>query len=209
MVRPLPYLSGEECKLLDIHPGGVLEGNFKLTSAAIPHIEDASYDSGELSFLGPCSSVAFRRVLEGTQYPSLSDGFGVDVKSREKCLPVESRPKRSLITIKINPMSFSVVQDSYNPERLKAHFSDGTGTELAFVSVTDRGFYDYAQSHRNDQRAFVEMQRFLHCQKELYLRIGLSRAFHSMDGRHGYWIQLNGIYTFPDKLEYIRCYDCD
>ncbi len=209
VIRPLPYLAADQCQKLDIHPGGILEGDFVLNNSTEPHVEDASYDSSKLYFHGACSKREFRDVLERTLYSSLSDGFGVDVQSREKCLPASAAPLRSLITIKVNPLSLSIVQDSYNPERLKAHFSDGAGVELAFVGVTDRGFYDYAQRHRDDPTAFIEMKRFIQSQKELYLRIGLSRAYQSPDGRNGYWIQLNGIYTFPNKLEYVRCYDCE
>ena len=207
VIRPMPYLSASSCRDLDIHPGGILEGDFTLTNGSAPHVEDASYPGDGLDFLGPCSATEFRAALDSTLYSSMSEGFGVPVQNREKCIPVSSPPVRSLITIKINPLSFSIVQDSYHPERLKAHFSDGAGIELAFVGVTDRGFYDYAQLHREDQRAFLEMQRFIQRQQDLYLRLGLSRAYKSPDGRNGYWIQLNGIYTFPEKLEYIRCYE--
>lgn len=207
VIRPLPYLDSAICRKLDIHPGGVLQGKFTLSNAAAPHVEDADYSEDDLYFLGACSKQQFKEVLDQTLYRSISEGFGVPVRSREKCIPASTPPVRSLITIKVNPLSFSVVQDSYHPERLKAHFSDGAGVELAFVGVTDRGFYDYAQQHRNDPHSFLEMKRFIQSQKEVYLRLGLSRVYESPDGRNGYWIQLNGIYTFPDKLEYIRCYD--
>ncbi|QDT65274.1 hypothetical protein [Calycomorphotria hydatis] len=205
VIRPMPYLSIENCRKLNIHPGGILEGQFTLKNSPAPHVEDANH--GKLTFHGACSSVKFRETLEKTTYPNISEGFGVPIIKREKCIPTTSPPVRSLITIKINPLSFSIVQDSYHPERLKAHFSDRAGIEMAFVSVTDRGFYDYAQQHREDLRSFLEIQRFIHSQEELYLRLGLSRSFEAPDGRNGFWIQLNGIYTFPDKLEYIRCYE--
>lgn len=205
VIRPVPYLDAADCRRLDIHPGGILEGDFAHTNSEVPHVEDASYQAASLRFHGACSKKEFRSALEDTLYSSLSAGFGVDVRSREKCLPASISPVRSLITIKINPLSLSIVQDSFNHDRIKAHFSDGAGVELAFVSVTDCGFYDYAQRHRNDSRAFIEIQRFIQSQRELYLRVGLSRAYQSPDGRYGYWIQLNGIYTFPDKLEYVRC----
>jgi len=205
VIRPMPYLTADRCRELDIHPGGILEGKFTLKKDPAPHVEDASYN--KLTFNGACSKAEFRAALEKTLYADMSEGFGVPVQSREKCIPVATPPVRSLITIKINPLGFSVVQDSYHPERLKAHFSDGAGIELAFVGVTDRGFYDYAQQHQDDPQAFLDMTRFIQSQQDLYLRLGLSRAYEAPDGRNGYWIQLNGIYTFPDKLEYIRCYE--
>lgn len=205
VIRPMPYLTTKRCRKLDIHPGGILEGEFKSRNAAAPHVEDSSY--WNLKFRGACSGAAFRDALERTLFPDMSSGFGVQIEARQKCIPIAAPAVRSLITIRVDPLSFSLVQDSFHPERIKAHFSDNAGTELSFVSVTDRGFYDYAQQHRDDPHAFHRIKRFVRNQQELYLRLGLSRAFQAKDGRHGYWIQLNGIYTFPDKLEYIRRYD--
>lgn len=204
VIRPMPYLSTERCRELDIHPGGILEGDLKLSGSAAPHIEDATFST--LNFNGPCSTTAFRDVLEATLFPSMSEGFGVKVCPGQKCIPMESAPVRSLITIKVQPWSFSVVQNSFDTSRLKAHFSDGAGTELSFVGVTDRGFYDFAQQHSSEPSKISELNQFIQSQKELYLRLGLSREYKADDGRNGYWIQLNGIYTFPDYLKYIRCY---
>jgi len=209
VIRPLPYLDSEQCRKLDIHPGGILEGDFALNNSSAPHIEDASYDLSKLYFLGACSKQEFRNVLEATLYASLSEGFGVEVQSKEKCLPASTLPDRSLITIKLRPSTFSAVQNQFDRSQMKAHFSDGNGVELSFVSVTDRGFYDFALQHKDDSREFAKINQFIQSQDELYLRVGLSRKFEANNGRDGYWIQLNGIYTFPNKLEYVRCYDCE
>ena len=205
VIRPMPYLSSDKCRELDIHPGGILEGDFTSKNASALHIEDATFS--KLMFNGACSKAEFKGALDATLYPNMSDGFGVEIQRGQKCIPVVCHPVRSLITIRVNPWSFSVVQNDYDPSQLKAHFSDGKGTELSFVSVTDRGFYDYAQAHSDDSRKIAENGHFIHSQDELYLRLGLSRPYEAPDGRNGYWIQLNGIYTFPNYLKYIRCYE--
>lgn len=205
VVRPLPYLSIAECHRLNIHPGGILKSEFVLKGGAAPHVEDAKY--GELRFHGACSKKKFRKALEATLYDSMSEGFGVEITRGEKCIPVKTPPERSLITIKVNPNTFNVVQNQFDTSQLKAHFSDGNGVEMSFVSVTDLGFFEYAQQHKDNPVEFSKINRFIHSQEELYLRLGLSRAFEANDGRHGYWIQLNGLYTFPNYLKYIRQYD--
>jgi hypothetical protein len=204
VVRPMPYLTSDDCRRLDIHPGGIVESHFTYRTAPAPHIEDAGYK--KLEFKGPCSKAEFKKALEKTLYANIAAGFGAPIRPGEKCIPIASRPVRSLITIQVDPRRFTIYQDSYHPDRLQARFVDRAGAELAFVAVTDRGFYDYAQQHREDARAFLQIKRFIQSQQELYLRLGLSRAYKAPDGREGYWIQLNGIYTFPDKLAYIRCY---
>ncbi len=163
VIRPLPYLDAERCRELDIHPGGILEGVFVLNNSSAPHIEDAAYDSKKLSFHGACSKREFRDVLERTLYTNLSEGFGVQVMSKEKCLRADDPPDRSLITIKVRPTTFSLVQNQFDGSQMKAHLSDGNGVELSFVSVTDRGFYDFALRHKDDSREFARINQFIQC----------------------------------------------
>ena len=82
--------------------------------------------------------------------------------------------------------------------------ADKTPIQLAYLSITDRGFFDYAQKHQADGK-LNELQRFIRSQNEVYLRIGVGRQFKSGD-RDGYWLQVNGIYTFPNFLDEIRSY---
>ena len=107
----------------------------------------------------------------------------------------------------MDPKAFSIEQDSYDVSRLRAHFTDETGMRMAYVGVTDLGFFDYAQEHAASPADIAKLEEFIQSQDELFLRVGLSRVHKAPDGRHGYWIQLNGIYTFPNYLEYIRCYE--
>lgn len=205
VIRPMPYLSSKVCKQLNIQPGGILDGEFsRIPNLNAPHVEDAKYSN--LKFVGPCSPQEFRHVLETTLYASISDGFEHQVQGGNKCIPISSPPPRSLITLKVDPQQFWVQQDRYDPEKLKATFSDAGGTSLRFVSITDRGFFDYARDHAKIAGDVAAINNFIHSQLELYLRIGLSRKHESQDGREGYWIQLNGIYTFPNYLQYIRSY---
>lgn len=206
VIRPMPYLTTDICHELDIHPGGILEGDFTFQNSDRPHIEDAFHKN--LKFLGPCSKSDFRNALEMTLSESLSDGFGVEIRE-DKCIPLTTPPERSLVTIKVSPLTFSIVQSSFKdgPKKIKAHLSDGHGARLSYLSITDLGFFEFAEQHKNDPSRFAEINRFIQSQEELYLRLGVGRVHEATDGRHGYWIQLNGIYTFPNKLDYIRVYE--
>ena len=207
VIRPMPYLNIDWCHQHKVHPGGILEGDFTSQNSVSPHIEDASYSN--LKFLGPCTKAEFQNSLNRTCFSSLSAGFGVRI-GRDKCIPIGSPLERSLVTIKVPATTFSIVQSSFQggPKAIRAHFSDGDTAQLSYVSITDLGFFEFAKKHENDQQSFAEINRFIQGQADLYLRVGVGRAYKSND-REGYWIQLNGIYTFPDKLEYVRCYDCE
>jgi hypothetical protein len=73
-----------------------------------------------------------------------------------------------------------------------------------YLSITDRGFYDYASKHQLDGEIH-RINAYLQSQEELYLRVGVGRQWKVGD-RDGYWLQVNGIYTFPDYLEEVRTY---
>lgn len=98
-----------------------------------------------------------------------------------------------------------IVEDGFKPGKIRLHFTDGSGKQYRFFSITDLGFHDYAQRHR-ESGALNELNAAIAEQEEVFLRIGLGRKFKNPQGREGFWMQANGIYTFPAKLSYIRSY---
>lgn len=206
LIRPYPpYLLASDCERLDIHPGAILEGEFTPSNAAQPHIEDAKWEN--LNYIDRCSSDEFRSALRSGLFKTIQEGFDYDLPNGEKCVPISESPPRSIITIKLSPQSFSIVGDGYNASKVKANFWDVEGNQFSFIPITDRGFVDQASKIQGDSSAIAQMNFNVQSQQELYLRIGLSRAYEAPNGKNGYWIQVNGIYTFPKYMDYIRCYD--
>ena len=204
-IRPLPYLTFAVFTRLGMFPGGVLSGDFTPDPARkAPHIEDFRHK--ELQFLGPCSSEEFKSVLESSTSPSIEHGFEVSLPEGEKVIPKTASPPRSIITINVSPQSVEIVEDGFKPGKIRLHFTDGSGKQYRFFSITDLGFHDYAQRHR-ESGALNELNAAIAAQEEVFLRIGLGRAFKSQQGKEGFWMQANGIYTFPAKLSYIRSYN--
>lgn len=203
--RPMPYLKSARCKQLGIHPGAILKGDLAFqTGSSNPHIEDATYSS--LKFLGACSGEQFRQVLESSLSSSVSDGFGVDFSVGQKHIPHDQEANCSIITIKIQPNQLIIHEDKYKPGKIKASFVDNSGHNYNYLSITDRGFHDYAMKHQSDGKLY-EVTNLIDVQDEVYLRIGLSRVYQVPDGRNGYWLQVNGIYTYPNFHDEIRAYE--
>jgi len=204
LIRPYPYLKSSQCKKHGIYPGGKLVSTFKPKPNLIgPHQEDCSY--GELLFQGPASKSEFRGLLAKSASASVNEGFGSSLESGDKVLPANHDGKNSIITLKLPPSRFRIVPNRFEPQKIKARFTDGAGVKFDFLSITDLGFHDYAiKHHQNDELNAVN--DWIQEQDELFLRIGLSRAFKHDDGRSGFWLQVNGIYTFPDKHPAIRKY---
>jgi hypothetical protein len=204
-VRPMPYLSAARCQELNILPGAILSAEFfKPTHLELPHSEDRYYRY--LKFCGYSTSENFRQVLLKSACQTVSEGFGVDVPPHEKVISVEKIPTVSLITIAISPTDIEIVRDVYNTNKIKLHFSDKIGSEYRLISITDLGFYRYAERHHNEVKNYQQINSFLNSQHELFLRIGISRFYQAPDGRAGYWMQINGIYSFPDFFKAARCY---
>lgn len=202
--RPMPYLKGDKCRELGIHPGAILKGSIDFVSnPPAPHVEDANYSN--LNYHGPCSGDQFKEILVHSLCDSLSDGFGIQFLSGQKHIPYIQEANCSIVTIKVDPNNLDIHEDKYKPGKVKASFTDDSGHSFKYLSITDRGFHDYAKSHQNDGK-LDEVINFIGNQEEIYLRVGLSRRFKSQDGRDGYWLQVNGIYTFPYFYEAIRSY---
>lgn len=202
-IRPMPYLQTSECLRLNILPGAVLEGEFATRKGLEgPHQEDADYS--RLAFAGPSTPKQFKKALEAGLHDTVSEGFEIDLAAGQKHVPIEHPLRRSIITVAVDPGSIEVVRDRYQDGKLKIHFSDASGLEFRFFPITDLGFHRYAQEHRA-LGDLAKLNAFIQCQPEAYLRVGLSRAWDN--GRvNGFWMQVNGVYTFPDFFRDLRSY---
>jgi hypothetical protein len=203
-IRPMPYLKFTKCMELGILPGGILTGEFSSApNRIVPHTEDCNYQ--KLIFDGPCSGEEFRKVLVRSCFASVEAGFEVSLPAGEKVIPNGHQVQRSIITLQVNPHDVEIVEDNYKSGSIKLHFKDSADHRHRFLPITDLGFYDYAQRHR-DSESLAGLNIEIARQKEVFLRIGLSRKYKSPQGKEGYWMQANGIYTFPSVLRYIRSY---
>lgn len=75
----------------------------------------------------------------------------------------------------------------------------GLGTPRSFSSR------EIADTHRA-AKDLARVNEFIKSQPEAFLRLGPSRAWQNPKGINGHWMQVNGIYTFPEFFEEIRSY---
>jgi hypothetical protein len=204
-IRPLPYITLKKCKELNILPGSKLDGIFSDNSdRGLPHIEDKNYQ--KLKLLGACSDDEFHQILQNTVSQSISKGFDYTFQEGGKVIPYTNPPLKSIITLKINANQIRIVKDSFNHGKIKLNFKDNDGKKFSYLPITDLGFYNYAMKHFDDFDFPKKINSYLDSQDELYLRVGLSGRYKSGDDRDGYWLQINGIYTFPNYNTEIRSY---
>ena len=204
-VRPLPYLPISECKRLNILPGAILSGKFRpAQNIELPHSEDMHYE--DLKFLGSCQDTEFKRILSISCSQSIEQGFGVNLDNFQKHIPTESKPSKSIITISVKPSQLEIVQDGFDKTKIKINFSDKDYKNYRFLAITDYGFYHYAQNHYQITANYDEINNVIKQQEEIFLRIGLTRFYKNQAGNQGFWLQVNGIYSFPDYFKAVRKY---
>lgn len=207
-IRPLRaekpgYLTYDQCKKSNILPGTILDGTFtKPKSLVAPHLEDRHFSG--LKRLGAVDSDKFKAILEKSSTTSIKNGFGCDKQPTDKVL--STPPSCSIITLKLNPKQFHVVNSPYDTQTIKAHLTDGDGLSLRYLSITDLGFYDNVGQTKERKTNAEEITEFIHDQDMLMIRLGLGRKYKNEDGRDGYWMQVNGIYTFPHYNKIVRGY---
>ncbi len=204
-IRPLPYIKKAKCKKLSILPGAILEGNFTPDpKRGNPHSEDMHYNG--LKYIGDCSSNELNQILKGSLSKSISSGFTYPFNEGGKVIPHTNPPAKSIITIKVSPQQIPIVKDGFVPQKIKLNLRDNDNKKYSYLPITDLGFFNYTMSHYNEADFPKKLNDILNNEKSVYLRIGLSGKYKSKDGRDGYWLQVNGIYTFPNYSKQLRCY---
>ncbi|MEI7708452.1 MAG: hypothetical protein WCI90_09295 [Chlorobium sp.] len=202
-IRPMPYLNAVFCKSENIVPGAILTGEFTpVQNLTAPHQEDMSYKN--LSCMGPCTSSEFKLALHAGLCDSVENGFQIALADNQKHIPISHAIGKSIITIKIQPDKIEIVEGTYNQKKIKLNFTDNSGRVFKYIPITDLGFHGFAESiHLTN--GLDTLNEFICSQSEVYLRLGLSRPWDN--GKiNGYWMQVNGLYTFPDYHHEIRSY---
>jgi hypothetical protein len=146
----MPYIQKAFCQKFNILPGAIIEGDFTPCQCTAPHTEDKN--SANLKFLGPCSSEEFKTILEHTSFPSVEEGFDVILEIGQKHIPHDSPPERSIITLSLRPNQLNIVEDGYKPGKLRVIFTDRAGKSFRYLSITDLGFFEYAERHAAENK---------------------------------------------------------
>jgi len=194
LIRPTPYLDQQECITRRILPGSKIRAEFvKIADAKPPHVED--YQWKNWNVVGSATSAEFHDLLAAISSPSICEGFGIEIN--DKCIPVDSAPGHSIITVKTMVKLHSGYGNDLS--KIKATITDAAGLALRYLTVNDFRFYQFAQE-KQSRADLAHLNKFINSQSEIFIRLGLTR-FYNTDGRSGYWLQINGIYTFPDFFE--------
>ena len=166
-----------------------------------PHTEDVFFFSPSPRFLRLARNP--QHLLQQTLSPDVRTIFEQPIHSDMGYYVLEGQGPRSLGTI----CPVSVTEVRYEPEPgggawdYRLAFTDAHG-DVYRLKITDLTWQLYCQSQRNEQRdppkIASELTHLLQ-NRDVYLRIGLARGWKEHPDRC--YLQITGIYTFPDYLE--------
>lgn len=194
-IRPIPYLNKADYQNLKIRPRAILSGIFTPLSAQNPHWEDMEHQNN-LQYEGLSNTNEFKKILSNDLSKNIEEGFDISLQYKQRYIPIDHILRKSIITIKVNPHDVHFIKNDYKTGG-KLNFIDNSGRDYRFFPITDLTVHQIIEQHQD----FFKLNAFLHAQSEVYLRIGLSRCWKKPNTTEkGYWLQINGIYTFPHDL---------
>ncbi len=205
-VRPVNYPQGisEASAVVGgravIYPFAVVECDLLQPAPDPPHTEDYQFDPLSLHYVRPAAEEKRQDVLSWSLFPTLADLFGQPILSDHGLYVRQGQGPRSLGTLQpkvVGKVTYQEGEDGTWGYRIR--FKDAQ--EWYALKITDLTFNYYAGWLRGrgcepDQVAAGLTQTIR--QGTPYLRIGLSRGWKKFP--ECCFLQVNGIYTFPDYL---------
>lgn len=185
-----------------IFPSAKVEFEFTQPTPQPPHTEDIRYDPASVRFVERQPEQRWRKMLEATLSKSVSAIFEQPIHSEHGHYIMDGQGSRSLGTVRPARILKTIHEFSQDSQKWKYRIGFVDSEQVTYwLTVTDltwRYFHDQQrQAGRTPGDVANEMTALLKS-KEVLLRIGLARGWEEYPDRC--YIQLTGVYTFPDYL---------
>jgi hypothetical protein len=184
-----------------VFPFAVVEFDFLQPTPQPPHTEDWRYDPFAVRFVKQVDEKAKREILERTLFPDIKAIFETPVYADFGYYVKDGQGPRSLGTIR--PQQIAALIHDLSPEskwqyRIGFVDSEGTSYRLTVTDLAWRYYHDHQrETGQSPQDITSELAAILKS-SQVYLRIGLARGWAKFPDRC--FIQVTGVYTFPDYL---------
>jgi hypothetical protein len=186
-----------------IYPRAVVEMDLKPKRGnAPPHMEDHLWtDMEKTKLLRVTNDERWKKALERTVFPSVEAIFETKLLHGNKNIE-PGTGIRSLGTIKpksIELFLFKTMQrNGVERPDWRLFFTDAAGNSFEHVKINDLALQTYTLHLTKEKSAKQIIGKFNDVLKntEVWLRIGVTRPYEGWG-----WLQVTGIYTFPDYLK--------
>jgi hypothetical protein len=179
------------------------------TECEPPHSEDYIWsNTNQVEVLRHAPDDRWKLVLERTCSASVSAIFEANLYKNKKVAPGDGI--RSMGTIKPASIDkfgyYHLKMGEIETDKYRLGFTDAAGVTFTDLPITDLSLRAYIDYLRVKRRYYAKQIRSLFeekfAQSEVWLRLGLTRPYQkSEEDRKWCYLQVTGIYTFPDYLE--------
>lgn len=165
-----------------------------------PHTEDVLFREGSFNFIRMVNDR--KSVLGWSLFKNVEDIFEQEIQSGPGYFVIDCRGPRSLGTIsslEIHEVRYEMGMEGVWDYRLC--FYDGSN-QYYRLKITDLTWQYYCNHLKDEKNTPIDVARRITedlKKREIYLRIGLARGWKKFPERC--YLQITGIYTFPDYLE--------
>jgi hypothetical protein len=165
-----------------------------------PHTEDRRYEPTSPRFIRKVQDR--KTVLNWSLFDSVSHIFEQPIHDDFGFYVMDCQGARSLGTIRSKEIQQVIYEEGMEGVwDYRLMFIDGEEKHYR-LKITDLTWHYYCDSLRGENRDLTQLSLDLTTRlrsSEVFLRIGLSRGWKKFPDRC--YLQINGIYTFPDYLE--------
>ncbi len=185
-----------------IYPKAKVEFDFHPVKLELPHVEDRGFDPSHIVSKGLCSNIEYETILRNNSYIKVVEIYNGLLKeykyvrpgANTKSIATLARPK--IVNINLSPTSV----------KPRLSFKDDTG-QVFDCPVSDLTLWNLCYSSvKRHGHAIDKMEGELVSKLQridtVYLRLGLARPFKVTPATEPRcYLQVTGIYTFPDYLQ--------
>jgi hypothetical protein len=166
-----------------------------------PHTEDYCFDPYSLRLIRRLDAPAWQVILDHLLFKSVAGIFEQPIHDDHGRYVDDGSGIRSIGTIRprdISQVSYSAGPDGTWNYRLRFNDQAGQYYSLKITDLTWNAYCDSLRAPENEPKAVAARLTQMLKARRVYLRVGLSRKWSKFPDRC--YLQLNGIYTFPDYL---------
>ena len=192
-------------KKLVIQPKAKIKFDFYRVPIKPPHIEDWGFDPSSIVYEGLCTEAEWEKVLRDSSFGTVNNIYDGLLQEHRWVEPgANTRSVGTLSQVRVTAVK---LLEWSGKLRYRLSFIDNTDFAYDNIPVSDLAFRELSYTEvRKQNRSPVtvseQITSLLTSADCLYLRLGLARPWINPNtGKVGCWMQVTGIYSFPDYLE--------
>ena len=191
--------------MLVIRPRAKVKFDFNEVPIKPPHMENFGFDPSSIKYQGSCADTEWETVLQESLFRSVHDIYdGLLQEGRWVAPGANTRSLGTVTQIQIREVRLEIQTGN---RRYRLYFTDAMGHQYDDVTISEMAFRAFSDAQANrlgsSIAASTYVKNLLRGADRLYLRLGLAGPWAPPNTSFGLrcWMQVTGIYTFPDYLE--------